>query len=206
MTLKDKRLMILLTGLFILTSITGGMDHWMTPNNFLIHMTVIYLPCIAVWFGRRLENPVHAIGFPVVLGLILMLPTLLFFTKRFRMDDVVMLIFMTVFLPGIIAAGSRAVKRFLVVRLDNTDKEALRASAKKTRLLSILCFVVFPQFMQPALLDMALTLENQGKTLDNDAEIIAPAKTAQKMTMVSLGIFATIFILSLLMAMTDTFL
>ena len=122
------------------------------------------------------------------------------------MDDTVMLIVMTVLLPAIIATGSRAVKKFLAARIDNTDKDALRASAKKTRLLSIVGFVVFPQLMQPALLDMALNLENQGKALDNDAEIIEPAKTARKMTIISLGIFATAFILSLFVAMTDTFL
>ncbi|PCI57128.1 MAG: hypothetical protein COB36_02355 [Alphaproteobacteria bacterium] len=205
MTSTDRRLAIAVSILLLLSGIAGSMDHWNTPNGFMIHLCILYLPCLAVWFGRRLENPIHAIGLPAIFGIILILPGLLFFIKT-SFSEALLVIALTVLLPAIIAAISRAIKKTSESRSDPSDPNALYGSAKKMRLLSIVFFVIFPQLVQPAILDIALKLEARGKELEDGEQIIKTAKTARIISTITLGIIALGGILSALMAMLDAFL
>lgn len=207
MTLNDRKLIIGLSIVLLLIGIAGSMDHWNTPNRFMIHLCIIYLPCLAVWFGRRFENPVYAIGFPTMFGAILILPGLLFFMK-FRLDDTLFILAVAVVLQAIIAATSWGLKKFMAKRSGNAtpDINTLRSTAKRTLIFSVVCAILFPQLFHPALLGTALKLEDQGAKLEGGEEIVKFAKISRIISTVALGIIATGFCLSALMAMADAFL
>jgi len=200
MTTTDRKIAITLGMLMLLAGIAGGIDHWNTPNGFMRNICLLYLPSIAVWFGWRLEKPTHAIGIPMALGFVLILPTLLFFP----MGGAFFILAMTVLLPGAIAIASRFVKTLLVMR-NNNDADALRNQASAVRLFSFVGIIVFPQLVQPALLDTAIKLEARGKSCDNSTQIINPAKTARIVATVVLGIIAASGVLSTLAATLDAF-
>ncbi len=200
----DRRLAITAAIIFLVAGIAGGMDHWRTPNGFLPNICLLYLPCFAVWFGRRIENPLHAIGIPAGLGALLILPSLVIFTKG-NTDDRMFAVGMTVLLPAIIAAASRMMKTVRPPPGINDDKETLRAAAKRNRLIGIIGVVLFPQLVQPATLDVALQLEKAGKAADHDAQIMGPAGFTKWIAKIALGIIGLAGGLSLLMALMDAF-
>ena len=146
MRTSDRRLIIISVLIFLLAGMAGGKDHWLTPNGFLPNICLLYLPCLAVWFGRRIESPVYAIGIPAGLGVLLILPTLLIFTKG-NTEDRLIAVAMTVLLPAIIAAAARWLKNVRPPPGVDASKESLRVAAKRNLLFGIIGIVLFPQLV-----------------------------------------------------------
>lgn len=201
---SDQRLAIIATLIFLLAGMAGGKDHWNTPNGFLPNICLLYLPCLAVWFGRRLESAVSAIGIPAGLGLLLIIPSLLIFTKG-NSDGRVVAIMMTVGLPAIIAAGARALKTIRPPPRAEDGVDSLRSAAKRNRIFGIIGVLFFPQLVQPAILDVALDLKSAGSKHDNDGQILGAAEFAKWVALIVLGIIALAGMGSLLMALMDAF-
>lgn len=202
MATADRRLAIFAVVIFILAGLAGGEDHWNTPNNFLQHICFLYLPCFAVWFGRRLDNKLYAIGFAPLLGLIAILPSFLIFSSG-RYDEAPLIIGFMIVLPMVIAAVSRFLKQRAIAGEMNATPAELTAKSSKTRLFSIIGFVVFPQLVQPALLDNSLRLEAMAKGLDDAEGIARPAKIARIITLISLTLIGIAGLLSVFVAITD---
>jgi len=204
MRTSDRRLIIIAALIFLLAGMAGGKDNWLTPNGFLPNICLLYLPCFAVWFGRRIENPLYAIGIPAGLGLLLILPSLLIFMKG-NTEGRLIAVAMTVLLPAIIAAAARWLKSVRPPPGTDASKEILRAAAKRNLLFGIIGIVLFPQLVQPAILDIALSLQSAGKANDQDGQILGPAGIAKWIAMICLGIIALAGMASLLMATMDAF-
>lgn len=200
----DRRLAIIAALIFLLTGMAGGKDHWLTPNGFLPNICLLYLPCFAVWFGRRIENPIHAIGIPAGLGALLILPSLVIFTKG-NTDGRIFIIAMTILLPAVIAVASRLLKSIRPTPGIDDDQKCLRTAAKRSRIFGIIGVVVFPQLVQPAMLDVALSLETAGKTADNDGQITGPAGITKWIAIIVLSLIALAGMGSLVMAVQDAF-
>lgn len=135
--------------------------------------------------------------------MIAILPPLLIFSNG-RHDDIPIVIGLMIAPPMMIAAASRALKTRAVAGEANASPDALSAKSRKTRLVSIVGFIVFPQLVQPALLDNALRLKAMAAGSEDAAGIAGPAKTARIITSISLVLIGTAGVLSVLMAIVDS--
>ena len=205
MQISDRKLAIIAALIFLWAGIAGGKDHWHTPNGFLPNICLLYLPCFAVWFGRRLQNPIYAIGLPAGLGGLLILPSLVIFMKD-ESEGRLIAILMTVILPAIIAAGARLLMTLRPSPKLEDGPETLRSTAGRNRLIGLIGIVFFPQLVQPATLDVALRLKAAGDASNKDQKILGPADNAKWIALVVLGIIGLAALGSLLMASMDAFL
>jgi len=205
MQISDRKLAIIAALIFLWAGIAGGKDHWHTPNGFLPNICLLYLPCFAVWFGRRLENPVFAIGLPAGLGGLLILPSLLIFMKDESQGRLIAIL-LTVVLPAIIAAGARFLMTLRPMPKLEDGPDRLRIAAGRNRLIGLIGIVLFPQLVQPATLDVALRLKKAGDASDNDQKILGPAENAKWIALVVLGLIGLAGLGSLYMASIDAFL
>lgn len=205
MRYSDRNLAIVAALIFLWAGLAGGMDQWRTPNGFLPNICLIYLPCFAVWFGRRLENPIFAIGTPTALGAVLILPSLLVFMKDESQGRLIVIL-LAIVLPAVIAAGARFIKTIRPGPQPGQSKDQLQSTARRNRVIGFIGIVLFPQLVQPATLDVALRLREVGDSKNENEAIAGPAENAKWIALVVLGIIALAGFGSLLMASADAFL
>lgn len=204
LTPSDRPVAKVVFGILIVAGLAGGADHFNTPDNFAQYMSLLILPGLAVWFGRRAPDFLSAIKISAAFGAALFLPALIFLWSE-RFSDTLFAAGIMVLLPTIIGAGSWSMRNVLKLG-DDATSDTVKRNSRILGVMGVVGFIVFPQLVQPIVLDAASQLKAKVEASGVGGEHFGPAKFGRLAAIVSLSIVALGGLLSTLMAVADAIL